>query len=232
MKRTKFFASLACALLISLGIAAGAFGSVGEAQGEIDSQAAVHEYGEPNAILDSDGKFSVVLRYPRTGISAADEAIYKWASGLYSSAKEEAAEAGKPNEPAEAELDVAYSAFKVKESYVGIEEIGYFSGSFLAHPADIVRTFNIDVEGKKLLTVDEILDHDAGKTLDLLKKKIAERHPDMKDTLDDVDETWLAYPVIKPSGIDVLLPRGEYLPSYLGLQRFTLTWGELGEIGI
>ncbi|MDR1133729.1 MAG: hypothetical protein LBL05_06165 [Synergistaceae bacterium] len=199
---------------------------------EIDSPAAVHEYGEPNAILDSAGKFSVVLRYPRTGIFAADEAIYKWASELYNSVKEDAAAAGKPNEPSEADLDVVYNAFMVKENYVGIEEIGYLSGPFLAHPSDIVKTFNIDIEGKKLLTVGEILNNDAGRILNLLKGKIAERHPDTKDTLGDVDETWLAYSVIKPSGIDVLLPRGEYLPSYLSLQRFTLTWGELGEIGI
>jgi hypothetical protein len=233
MKRTRFVAILTVVLLIGLGCAAEIFGAVEETGAKTDPLAVVREYGEPNAILDSEGKFSIVLRYPRTGIDAADKAIYEWASGLYNSTKEDAISRGKQDgldEPAETELDVVYNAFKVHENYAGIEEVGYLSGPFLAHPVDIVKTFNVDIEGKKLLTIDEILNNNAGKALDLLKKKIAERHPDLKDSLSDfdIDETWLTYSVIKPSGVDVLLSRGEYLPSYLGLQRFTLTYDEIG----
>jgi hypothetical protein len=227
MKRTKFFSGLACVLLICLGLAAETFASAGDAGDAMDSLAVVREYGEPNAILDSIGKFSSVLRYPRTGIDAADRAIYEWASGLYNSVKKEAFALGKPNEPEESELDVAYSAFKVKDKYVGIEEIGYLSGPFLAHPADIIKTFNIDIKGKKLLTIGELPNHNVEKTLALLKEKVAERYPDNANALEDIDKTWLTYWVMKPSGVDVLLPRGEFLPSYLGLLRFTLTYGEL-----
>jgi hypothetical protein len=230
MKRTKFVAILTGILLVGLGCAAETFGAGGEGDVKTDSPVVVHEYGEPNAILDSDGKFSSVLRYPRTGIDAVDRAIYDWASGLYNGTKEEAVSRGTRNEPAESELDVVYSVFKVHENYAGIEEIGYLSGPFLAHPVDIVKTFNVDIAGRKLMTIDEILNDNVGKALDLLKEKIAGRYPDMKDSLSDFDigETWLAYSVIKPDGVDVLLPRGEYLPSYLGLQRFTLTYDELG----
>ena len=65
----RFIAILTVTLLIGLGCAAETFGA-----------AVVREYGEPNAILDSEGKFSSVLRYPRTGIDAVDSAIYEWAS--------------------------------------------------------------------------------------------------------------------------------------------------------
>jgi hypothetical protein len=230
MKHARLAAILTGVLLIGLGCAAEVFGAPEETDVKTGAPAVVREYGEPNAILDAEGKFSFVLRYPRTGIDAADGAIYEWASGLYNSTKDEAVSRGTRSDPAESEFDVVYSAFKVRDNYAGIEEIGYISGPFLAHPADIVKTFNIDIEGKKLLTVDEILNDNAGKALDLLKEKIAGRYPDMKDSLGDfgVDETWLTYSVIKPDGVDVLLPRGEYLPSYLGLQRFTLTYDEIG----
>lgn len=216
--------------MIGLSFAAKTFGAEEKIDVKTDTPAVVREYGEPNAILDSEGKFSSVLRYPKIGIDEVDRAIYEWASALYNSAKEEAVSRGTRDEPAESELDVVYSAFKVQEHYAGIEEIGDISGPFLAHPNDIVKTFNVDIEGKKLLTVDEILNNNAGRALDLLKEKIAERYPDIKDSFSDfgIDETWLTYSVIKPCGVDVLLPRGEYLPSYLGLQRFTLTYDELG----
>jgi hypothetical protein len=217
MKLTKFFAILAGILLIGSGFSSGAFAS-----------AVVHEFGEPNAILDSEGNFSTVLRYPRTGIETADRAIYEWASGIYNGAKKDVFTKNDKKKQAEAEIDVAYSAYRVKEDYAGIEETGALSASFLAHPSDIVKTFNIDIKGKKLLTSDEILNHNAKGALDLLRKKIAKLYPDMKDALDDIDETWLSHLVLKPNGVDVLLPRGEYLPSYLGLQRFTLTYEELG----
>jgi hypothetical protein len=226
MKRARFIAVLTGVLLIGLGCAAETFG----AATETDLPAVVREYGEPNAVLDTEGTFSVVLRYPRTGIDAVDRAIYEWAGGLYNRAKEDAVSGGTRNEPAEFELDVVYSAFKIHENYAGIEEIGYLSGPFLAHPSDIVKTFNVDIEGQKTLTIDEIFNGNAGKALTLLKEKIAGRYPDMKDSLGDfgIDETWLACSVIKPDGVDVLLARGEYLPSYLGLQRFTLTYDEIG----
>jgi hypothetical protein len=228
MKRAKFFVILAGILLMGAGFAPESSASDTKADVKSRSRAIVHEYGEPDAILDSAGTFSSVLRYPKTGIESVDEVIYEWATGLYNDIKEEAFSKDGQKKPEEAEIEVAYSAFKVKENYAGIEEIGLLSASFLAHPADIVKTFNIDIKGKKLLTPDEIFNHNAKGALDLLRKKIAEFYPDMKDALSDIDETWLAYPVLKPDGVDVLLPRGEYLPSYLGLQRFTLTYDELG----
>jgi hypothetical protein len=217
MKRTKFFAILAGILLIGSGFWTEAFASN-----------TAHEFGEPNAILDTEGNFSTALRYPRTGIEVADRAIYEWASGVYNDVKKDVFTKNGQEKQAEVEIDVAYNAYKVKEDYAGIEETGALSASFLAHPSDIVKTFNIDIKGKKLLTTDEILNRNAKGALGLLRKKIAKLYPDMKDGLDDVDETWLAHLVLKPNGVDVLLPRGEYLPSYLGLQRFTLTYEELG----
>jgi hypothetical protein len=228
MKHAKFFAILAGISLIGSGFTAETFASDAKISAKNGSSAIVHEYGEPNAILDSEGMFCSVLRYPRTGIEAIDKAIYEWASVVYNSIKKEAFSGGGQKEPYETEIDVDYSTFKIKGDYAGIEEIGSLSGSFLAHPADIVKTFNVDIKGKKLLTQDEMLNHNIKGALDLLRKKIAKLYPDMKDALDEVDETWLAYLVLKPNGIDVLLPRGEYLPSVLGLQRFTLTYEELG----
>ena len=228
MKSRKFLAVVAGILLIGAGFAAATFAADANTDAKNGSPAVVHEYGEPNAILDSAGTFSVVLRYPRTGLDAIDKAIYEWAGGVYRDAKEEVFSDDRRNNQEEADIDVEYSAFKVKDNYAGIEEIGFLSASYLAHPIDIVKTFNVDIEGKKLLTPDEIFNHNAKGVLGLLRDKIAKLYPDMKDELADIDETWLTYSVLKPGGVDVILPRGEYLPTYLGLHRFTLTYDEIG----
>jgi hypothetical protein len=186
------------------------------------------EFGETDAILDADETFTCVLRFPKTGIAEADGAINDWARAVFNLAKNHARETSSEGSRNEVRVNVGYSALVVEGDYAGIEETGDLSGSFLAHPVDIVKTFNIDIKGKKLLTVDEILNHDADFALALLRGKIAERYPDMSGDLADADTTWLEYSVLKPNGVEVLLPRGEFLPSYLGLQRFLLTYDELG----
>jgi hypothetical protein len=186
------------------------------------------EFGEADAILDADDNFTCVLRFPKTGIEEADSAIYNWAGAAHDAAKERAGGANSDGTRDKAAINVWYGSFLVRGAYAGIEETGALYGSFLAHPVDIVKTFNIDIEGKRLLTPDEILNHDREGALDLLCQKIAKRYPDMAGSIADADETWLEHLVIKHDGVEVLLPRGEFLPSYLGLQRFLLTYDELG----
>jgi hypothetical protein len=184
------------------------------------------EFGETDAILDASDTFTCVLTFPKTGIAEADRAIYDWARAAYDMGKERALSVNSDGTRNEAAIKVGYSSFLVRENYAGIEETGSLNGTFLAHPADIVKTFNIDIGGKKLLTSDEILNHDSDRALALLRGKIAKRYPDMPRDL--TDATWLEHLVIKHDGVEVLLPRGEFLPSYLGLQRFLLTYDELG----
>ncbi|MDR1515689.1 MAG: hypothetical protein LBS45_08340 [Synergistaceae bacterium] len=222
MKRKILFVMLLGILLIGYGLSART-----AALGAQDS-GVVREFGETDAILDAGDTFICVLRFPKTGIAEADRAIYDWARTAYAVVKGHADGTDSEGRQNEAVLDVGYSAFLVKGDYAGIEETGDLSGSFLAHPIDIVRTFNIDIKGKRLLTADEILNNDRGLALALLRRKIAKRYPDMQGKLRDAGETWLEHLVIKRDGVEILLPRGEFLPSHLGLERFLLTYEELG----
>jgi hypothetical protein len=221
-KRKIFWAMLLGILFIGPGFSAqtAAFGAQGSG--------AVREFGEADAILDAGGTFACVLRFPKTGIAEADKAIYDWAHTVYNVAKGHADETDSTGAQNEVRVNVGYSAFLVEGDYAGIEETGDISGSYLAHPVDVVRTFNVDIKGKRLLTVGEIMNHDTDFALALLRRKIAARYPDMAGDLKGADETWLEYSVLKPDGVEVLLPRGEFLPSYLGLQRFLLSYDELG----
>ncbi|MDR0649601.1 MAG: hypothetical protein LBF92_09745 [Synergistaceae bacterium] len=215
-----------CAILLGIlfsGVGLGARTGAWSAQGGV-----AREFGETDAILDAGDNFTCVLKFPKTGIAEADRAILEWAGTAHKAAKEYADGTDSSGKRNEAALDVGYSAFLVRERYAGIEETGSLSGSFLAHPVDIVKTFNMDIDAKRLLTPDEILNHDRDRALALLRGKIAKRYPDMPDILADADGTWLEHLVIKSDGVEVLLPRGEFLPSYLGLQRFLLTYRELG----
>ena len=186
------------------------------------------EFGETDAILEAGDNFTCVLKFPKTGIAEADRAILDWASKAHAAAKDQASGTDSEGKRNEGTIYVGYNAFLVRGRYAGIEETGSLSGSFLAHPVDIVKTFNVDIDAKRLITPDEILNHDHDRALALLCGKIANRYPDMPDILADADGTWLEHLVIKSDGVEVLLPRGEFLPSYLGLQRFLLTYRELG----
>jgi hypothetical protein len=188
----------------------------------------VREFGETDAILDAGDTFTCILTFPKTGIAEVDRAIYDWALTAHDTGKEHADSVNSDGTRNEAAINVGYSSFLVRENYAGIEETGALNGTFLAHPEDIVKTFNVDIPGKKLLTSDEILNHNRGRALALLRQKIARRYPDMPRDLTRTDGTWLEHLVIKHDGVEVLLPRGEFLPSYLGLQRFLLTYDELG----
>ena len=217
---------LICVLLLGvLFTGAGLFARAGawSAQGGV-----AREFGKTDDILDASDNFICVLRFPKTGIPEVDRAVYDWAGTAHKTAKEQASGTDSEGKRNEGAIYVGYSAFLVRGRYAGIEETGSLSGSFLAHPADIVKTFNVDIDAKRLLTSDEILNHDPSRALVLLRGKIAKRYPDMPDILADADETWLEHLVIKHDGVEVLLPRGEFLPSYLGLQRFLLTYSELG----
>jgi peptidoglycan/xylan/chitin deacetylase (PgdA/CDA1 family) len=189
---------------------------------------AVYEYGEPAAIVDQeDSFFSCYLLYPVTGLPEVDAAVLGWARALYGTARGEIDALRAEGQSVEGELNVQYNAYLAREGYASVEEIGFYSHSLLAHQNDIVRVFNIDLAREQLLENDRVLDPARlPEVLALLRGKVLAAFPPLGDVAPD--ETWLEHLTLTRVGVEVVLARGERLPSALGTRRFLLTYEELG----
>ncbi|MDR1532791.1 MAG: polysaccharide deacetylase family protein [Clostridiales bacterium] len=189
----------------------------------------ISEYGEPEAIIDNSAPLHCYLLYPKIGIPDIDNVIAEWANNIYKDAKKEMAGLLANDSKIEGEINVQYNAYLVEDRYIGLEEVGFYSHSHLAHPIDFFKTFNIDLEGKKFIANDEILDFSRqAEVLGLLEGRLLELFPDTAGQLGDMDGSWLESIVLNHTGVDILLTRGMYLPSYLGSLKVQLTYEELG----
>jgi peptidoglycan/xylan/chitin deacetylase (PgdA/CDA1 family) len=194
------------------------------------SAPAAFEYGEIDSILDNAGPLYTYLLYPHTGIPAIDPEITNWASQLYENAINDVTALAVTDAEAEGELNVQYNSYLLGGAYAGIEEIGSYINSGMAHSLDFFKTFNIDIAGGTLLSNDQILD--ASKTEEILKlisDKLIAIYPDEAGSLDGLDMALFDNIVLTHEGIKILIARGTILPTYLGPQQIGLTYEELGD---
>ncbi|MCL2708164.1 MAG: polysaccharide deacetylase family protein [Defluviitaleaceae bacterium] len=187
------------------------------------------EYGDPDLITDNAGPLFAYIRFPVAG-EATDAAIANWANDLYFNSRREINELHKQDPDALGEVNIQFDSYLVKDRYAGIINSGMFMSSHMAHPRDIIKTFNIDVANGYLLENFDILDYSKlDGILGLLREKIDSDLADAAGDLDGMDERWLEHIMIGHDGIVVCLERGRFLPVYLGALKYTLPYGELGD---
>jgi peptidoglycan/xylan/chitin deacetylase (PgdA/CDA1 family) len=195
----------------------------------------VYEYGTPAVLVDNGEQLHGYLLYPKTGHEAIDQAIRDWANGVYADAQKELEALREEDAKVAGEMNVQYDAYLVKDAnekdaYVGVEEIGFYDHTLMAHPVDFVKTFNLDLNSQTLLGKEAIIDAQKEReVVELLRAKALALYPDEADSAARIDEQCLENLVLNHDGIDVLLESGRYLPSYLGLQRLSLSYEELGD---
>lgn len=223
MKTIQFLRPL-FAILLTVTLVLG--GSMSVFAEEDTQQPAIREVGEPASVNVSDENTTISIEYPVLGNEAIDGQIEAWAQQQAVDFAGEIASLKDESEAIEGELTVGYEAYAVSERYVGLAETGMLSHSLLAHPADIAQTFNIDLTEGRLLSIEDILP-EAGRNqvYELLNAAIEK----IDETAGPADETWLEHIVLTGDGLVVITPRGEHFASALGMQRITLSYGELGE---
>ncbi|MDR2486323.1 MAG: polysaccharide deacetylase family protein [Clostridiales Family XIII bacterium] len=190
------------------------------------------EYGTPDVLIDNSEPLFAYIRYPKTGIHSVDKVILDWAKGVYRDAQAEAdrSAADKDADKAQGEVNIQCRSWLLGGRYAGIEERGTLHDSYLAHPVDIVRTFNVDVRDGRLLSLSDIIDPDStDEVLDLLRDQLVDSVPDVEEVLDEPEESWLTNIILTHEGLDVVLERGLCLPTYLGTQAVTLAYEDLGD---
>jgi peptidoglycan/xylan/chitin deacetylase (PgdA/CDA1 family) len=191
----------------------------------LQPQDSIIEYGEPTKLIADSGPLLAYMSYPHS-LGFADEIVAKWAQSTYRDAENRLNELRKTDASANGELNFQFDSYYVNNRYVGILEKGMISLSSLAHPEDIVKTFNLDVRKNQLLKNADILDYSKLNTiLELLREQILSQHSDLELML---DKEWLSHILIGHAGINVILERARYLPSYLGMQTILLPYDKLG----
>jgi hypothetical protein len=191
----------------------------------------VREYGQAQTQEATEHNVTAKISYPTTGLPSVDREILHWVESVYNDAIAGCDGRRNTNADTTGELTIDYNSYTVGDKYAGIEEIGFISFSDMAHPTDFFKTWTVDLEEGRILLVREFLDP-AGKdtVLALVKEKLQQAYPDQAASIESGDASWLNHILLTEDGIDVLLPRGTALPSYLGSQRIHLSRDELGDV--
>ena len=126
----------------------------------------INRYDTPDGVFESESSYIMMsdafvarILYPVTGNEEMDKVIEEYVQKI---AAEQSKEAGdkydKGSEPAE--LTMEYEADVIEGKYVGIKLLGTFNAPFMAHPYDIIKTFNGSVTEEKLLRITDLIAKD------------------------------------------------------------------------
>jgi peptidoglycan/xylan/chitin deacetylase (PgdA/CDA1 family) len=194
-------------------------------------QDAVMMFGEPQTFTVMEPDVNIYLRYPVTGITIVDETISNKMMDYYNENFEDFVMVKESYLDSDLEMNFHYNSYLTYDlHFAGIEEIGFISSSYMAHPVTVVDVYNIELSSGTLITTDQILSK--GKEdfiLRLLKDKLTARFSENIDLIPQPLWDWLRYTVITDYGVKVNLPRGVFLPTFFGDVNLEFTRDELGD---
>ena len=178
-------------------------------------------FGEPASNIYMDETLIVGMLYPKTGIPSLDEAISDWMDGVVTEYKNEIASEEHSDV---AELNATCESYMIGDSIVGIKMSGSFISSYVAHPIDIVKTFNFDVKASKFVELSDVFGENGIKTF--RDKLISEA----KVESDDADEHILDNFLLTDRGVEITLNRGDYLAMAEGTKSYFFEYPEIREL--
>lgn len=175
----------------------------------------VHEYGEEQSHLLFSEKLVVGVYYPETGIEEMDRNIEKWVQELVAEYQTEVASYKTTEDQNASELTVSYESRLIDERLVSVKMSGFFDSRFLAHPVEIIKTFNADKETGEMLDIKDVVDE---KGCTLIYETIAESENfNEKNADENILSNWL----VTKDSFEVVLSRGEYFPMSDGTKTFS-----------
>ena len=166
------------------------------------------EYGENAAYIDMDENLVVRVLYPFGELEALDQAVEDWVFQTVSEYREEAVGSSQAGDSSE--LTVDYDSYLTDEKIVTVKFSGVFNGPVLAHPVDIIATFNADQSTGKLLSIEDILLPGGREALE--KMVIADAGVPAQDVDEHILDLWAP----TAEGLEITLERGSYLPMSSG----------------
>lgn len=162
------------------------------------------EYGESASYIQMEEDLVIRILYPIGEIDTLNKALEEWVEKTVSLYQEEAI--GSSSSGESSELTVDYDSYLTVENMVTVKLTGVFEGPILAHPVDIVATFNADRSTGQLLSIEDIL-LPGGR--EALQNMVIE---DAGVEAEVADEHILKLWALTPEGLEIILERGSYLP--------------------
>lgn len=179
---------------------------------------AEREYGSPASYIHMDSKIVIGILYPETEVASLNKEISRW---IVENVEKYTQEAQEYFDGANAaELTVAYESFYADETTASVVLTGTFIGPFMAHPVDIVKTFNVDLAAKKTFGAGELFDSAERQTFISL---VAEKAGIDKN---DISESLLDNAYLTDEGIVTVLERGRFLPMSEGTKYIEFSYEE------
>ena len=180
----------------------------------------VREFGKLSSYIYMDEVISVGILYPETDYRFMDKKITEWVEDL----AEEYIQEAKINEDKSAELTVSYCSYSVGESTVSIKMEGTYFPSYMAHPIDIIKTFNADINKKDFIDINDIVSENHLEDFKNLVISETGANPE------SADEHFLDNLVISDEGIEIILNRGDYLPMSDGTKTAFFKYEDITEM--
>ena len=187
----------------------------------------INRYDTPEGLFRSENSYIMMsdafvarILYPVTGNDGMDKEIEDYVQKLAAEHSKDAKKSGKDgDEPAE--LTMEYEAVVIDGKYAGIKLSGVYEAPFMAHPYDIIKTFNGSVTEEKILKITDVIKEEK---LDLLCRMIEEKTDIYEEyTPDELLEGWR----LTEEGIEVTLERGKFTPMSSGSPVIAYTFDEL-----
>lgn len=194
-------------------------------------ETAVRELGEPASYIHMDKDIAIAVLYPETGVEALDKEIAAWVSATAEEYIEIAGDGIVSGEILEtedgktvenrAELTVSFESYYAGKNKAGVKLTGTFISPTLAHPVDIIKTFNADLKSGEVIEVEDVLTKE-GKSA-LVHMLIVQTGVEEND----LDEHVLDHGVLTDKGIEIVLNRGDYLPMSEGTKTAFFAYDDI-----
>ena len=179
----------------------------------------VRDYGESVSYMQMEEDFVARILYPEGGVESLDTAVEDWVH--QTAAHYQAESIGSSVSGDCAELTVDYSSYLIEDTFVSVKLLGIYDRPYLAHPIDVSASFNANKTTGKLLDIDDIL-LSGGK--EALKSMVVK---DAEVAEESVDENLLNHWLLTPSGFEITLVRGDYLPMSSGTVTLLYSYEQL-----
>ena len=171
-------------------------------------------FREENRYVMVDGDFKADIVYPVTGNEGVDREILSYVQHAVSRYNREAG--GNI-----AELTMKYEGYIVNKQYMGVKMTGVFDGPFMAHPEDILKTFNGMADGGIVKIGDVIAAESREELIEMTANATGADHS-------LIDDGFLDNWNLTGRGLEITLERGKYGPMSDGTRSVLFTYAELG----
>lgn len=184
-----------------------------------DYDTPVREYGSPASHIYMDSKIVVGILYPETEIANLNKEINKWVTEIVERFTEEAHASPETETPAE--LTVAYESYYADETTASIVFTGSFIAPFMAHPEDVVKTFNVDLKRKELFDISDLFEENQRTTF---AESVADK---AGVNTANIDGEFLDNGYLTSDSVVIVLERGKYLPMSDGVKTVEFKYTDI-----